>query len=114
VIEPRADRKAKPEPGALKIVTQYWRGRIRVCEFEAAGAHLDLHISRDEAASTWCIEARSGRAANAPTFAESGSTRAAALSAVGRTWVSRAAALGLGVFDWDAVATALRSVGALD
>jgi hypothetical protein len=104
------------DPG-LKIVTQYWHGRVRVCEFEKAGARLDLRISQtpdDDGERTWRVEANNGRAAATHTFSECGVTRSAALTAVASSWTTQAAALGLPTFDWDAVAIALRAVNALD
>jgi hypothetical protein len=113
----RAMSRAKiSDDPALKIVTQYWHGRVRVCEFERAGARLDLHISQTTdvaGAAGWRVEAHNGRAA-AHTFSECASTRSAALSAVASSWTTQASALGLPSFDWDAVAIALRAVHALD
>lgn len=109
-----------PEVPKLKVITQYWRGRERVCELEKSGNVLDLRISRAEealdgaAVAGWHVRAQSGHAETAHVFSESGSTRSAALSAVASAWVERAPALGLPTFDWEAVAVALRAVNAVE
>ncbi len=105
--------KEKPEP-VLRIVTQYWHGRVRVCELEKAGAKLDLRISRTADAEGWRVEATGGHHDSAPSFSECAPTRAGALSAVASSWLARGPALGLPFFDWDAVAIALRSVQAVE
>lgn len=102
-----------PEAPKLKVITQYWRGRERVCELEKAGQVLDLRISGGDD-TAWNVRAQSGHAETAHVFSESGSTRSAALSAVASAWVERAPALGLPTFDWDAVAVALRAVNAVE
>jgi len=104
----------EPEGPKLKVITQYWRGRVRVCELEKEGKLLDLHISRVDDASDWNIRAQSGHAETAHVFSECGTTRVAALSAIASAWVARAPELGLPSFDWDAVAVALRAVHAVE
>ncbi len=105
--------KEKPEP-VLRIVTQYWHGRVRVCELEKAGAKLDLRISRSDDAESWRVEAVDGRRGSEHSLSGSASTRAGALSAVASSWLAQGPALGLPVFDWEAVATALRAVNAVE
>ena len=104
----------EPEGPKLKVITQYWRGRVRVCELEKEGKLLDLRISRVDEGSDWNISAQSGHAETAHVFSEHGSTRVAALSAIALTWTAQAPALGLPSFDWDAVAVALRAVNAVE
>jgi len=110
----RPQRDASPEQRALRIVTQYWRGRVHVCELEAFGQILDLHFSQDKIASTWCVEARNGHQSGAHALSETALTRTDALTAVGRAWRERAQTLGLRSFDWSAVELALRAIGILD
>lgn len=110
----------QPDVPKLRVITQYWRGRERVCELEKAGQVLDLRIARAPQAlesgsdAGWYVRAQSGHAETAHVFSESGTTRSAALSAVASAWVARAPALGLPSFDWEDVAVALRAVNALE
>jgi hypothetical protein len=104
----------EPAVPELKVVTQYWRGRVRVCELEKEGKLLDLRISRVDDSNAWDICAQSGRADGAHVFSKRGNTRSAALSAIATSWTAEAPALGLPAFDWDAVATALRAVNAVE
>ncbi|HEY3495461.1 MAG TPA: hypothetical protein VGK73_12280 [Polyangiaceae bacterium] len=106
---------AGSEPG-LRIVTQYWRGDVRVCELENAGNTLDVHISRCDGQDDreWIVEVRNGRTDAAVCVSERGTTRATALVAAASAWVARGPALGLRSWDWDAVARALKAVDAID
>ena len=106
-----------PEPAATRIVMQYFRGDVLVCELKCAGVSLNLHISRAERGdndSGWRVEAHGKLPDSEVVIAESGTTRTAALSAVGDAWNAKGPGLGLNAFDWDAVATALRSVRAIE
>jgi hypothetical protein len=100
----------------LRIVTQYWRGNVRVCELENAGNILDVHISPCESQGNgeWLVEVRSGHTDAAISIAERGTTRASALIAAASSWVKDGPALGLRSWDWDAVTRALRAVQAID
>ncbi|HEY2407079.1 MAG TPA: hypothetical protein VGI10_13805 [Polyangiaceae bacterium] len=107
-------RAGPPAPPTLKIVTQYWRGETRVCEFAKSDLLLDICISSSkDPVGEWCIEARNGRDSGA-RISERAATRTAALTAVASAWVERGPALGLPTLDWEVVRTALRTVGALD
>lgn len=106
--------KQKSDEPVLRIVTQYWHGRVRVCELEKAGAKLDLRISRTADAEGWRVEASGGHHASAPSFSECAPTRSGALSAVASSWLARGPSLGLPFFDWEAVASALRAVDAVE
>jgi hypothetical protein len=106
------------ETTSLRIVMQYFRGDVLVCELKCAGASLNLHISRgergDDGEPAWRIEAHGKLTDSEIVIAESGTTRTAALSAVGNAWNEKGPGLGLEAFDWDAVAVALRTVRAID
>jgi len=106
-----------PDTTALRIVMQYFRGDVLVCELKCAGACLDLHISKGERGSNdggWRVEAHGKVADSEIVMAESRLTRTQALAAVGDAWTTQGPGLGLQAFDWDAVAVALRSVRAID
>jgi hypothetical protein len=107
---------SRPEPvTGLRIVTQYLRRDVRIYEIKCAEGSLGLHISHDDtaaAANSWRVEAFG---AGGPAIAtESGTTRVAALQAVGETWTAKAQTLGLYSFDWTAVAALLRTVRAIE
>jgi hypothetical protein len=108
--------RAQPKSQALHVTTQYFRGEVRICELEVAGALLDVFISRNGppgSSTAWRIEARDSRAEGAVSIAETSATRAEALLAVARTWSERGPALGLRGFDWQAVGNVLKSVSAI-
>jgi hypothetical protein len=100
----------------LRIVMQYWRGDVRVCELESGGDTLDVHISRCEEPGNleWLVAMRSGRTEAAVSIAERGTTRANALLAATSSWAARGSALGFRPWDWDAVTRALKAVQAID
>jgi hypothetical protein len=98
---------------ALRIMTQYWSGSVRVCELERAGDLLDVHVSQptnDE----WLVEAHSNHASDAVVVTGRGATRAAAFSALASAWTAQATNLGLREFDWKTIGDVLRSVSAID
>jgi hypothetical protein len=108
--------RAEPKSDALRVTTQYYRGDVRVCELEVAGALLDFYISKDGpqgSTAAWRVEARDSRETGAVAIAESSTTRAEAFLAVARAWAERGPALGLRRFDWLAVGDVLRSVSAI-
>jgi hypothetical protein len=108
--------RAEPKSQALHVTTQYFRGEVRICELEVAGALLDVFISKNGppgSNTAWRIEARDSRADGAVSIAESSATRAEALLAVARAWAERGPALGLRGFDWLAVGNVLKSVSAI-
>ena len=108
------------EPAAPRIVMQYFRGDILVCEMRCAGTSLHVHISHTSRDGTgdgsdgWRIEAHGKVSDEEVVISESRTTRSAALHAVGDAWNTRGAELGLSTFDWDAVAVALRTVRAIE
>jgi hypothetical protein len=110
-VSPR-DAAAK-ERASLRVVMQYWRGDVRVCEIECAGQTLDIHISRP-ASGDWIAEAHSDHSDQAVVIVGSGSSRSAALLDLAAGWSEKAPALGLHTFDWKAVADVLRRVNASD
>ena len=101
------------DPHLLRVVTQYFRGDVRVCELESGGAPLDVHVSRATSVE-WVIEAHSNHTSDAVVISGRGSTRADALRAVATSWTAQATALDLRTFDWKAVGDILRSVNAVD
>ncbi|HET7546045.1 MAG TPA: hypothetical protein VFK05_39520 [Polyangiaceae bacterium] len=104
------------DTGALKIVTQYWRGNTRVCELATREQRLDIFISSHlgEVGGRCSVEARNGPNDSAVRIRQEASTRSEALLAVAHDWRSRAPELGLPTHDWELVAAALRAVGAID
>jgi hypothetical protein len=101
--------KAGPE---VRVTTQYWKGDVRICELDCGGVSLDIHLSQPE--ERWVFEGHSDRTAQAVVLSGSGPTRAAALADLARLWGDEGAARGLQVFDWKAVAEALRTVNIID
>ena len=110
-----SDDAETPRP---RIVMQYFRGSVLVCELRCAGSSLHVHISHtrpeDEGETGWRVQARGKVSDNEIVIAESRPTRSAALVAVGAAWNARGPELGLSSFDWDEVAVALRSVRAIE
>lgn len=109
-------KDAKAKPTGPRVITQYWKGQVRVCELESSGVTLDVHISRSRtsAVAEWLVEVRSNHTDQAVTVEGRGTTRAAALLAAASAWGEQEPELGLGTFDWPAVADALRAVHAMD
>jgi hypothetical protein len=110
---PSRDQVAAKERDSLRVVTQYWRGEVRVCEIECAGHTLDIHMSRPTSGD-WVAEAHSDHSDQAVVIVGSGSSRSAALLDLATGWSEKAPALGLHDFDWKAVAEVLRRVNASD
>jgi hypothetical protein len=96
----------------MKIMNQYFRGDVRVCELESAAGVIDVHVSRS-ADTSWQVEVHSKRSADAVVIVGSGATSAAALSAAATEWAAQADYLGLKVFDWKSVTEALYLVQAI-
>jgi hypothetical protein len=110
-------RERTAEAPALKIVTQYWQGNTRVCEFAKSDLLLDIYIwsSKDPSRpGDWCVEARNSHGEAGVRISEQAATRDEAFSAVAREWTSRGPALGLAPFDWELVRAALRAVSAIE
>jgi hypothetical protein len=97
----------------MKVTTQYWKGDVRVCELEAAGRILDIHMSRSEN-QDWIAEAHADRSADGVVIVGTGGSRSAALRAVAVAWAEKASTLGLQEVDWNVVTDALRGVNAAD
>jgi hypothetical protein len=109
--------KAPVDATALRIVMQYFRRDVRVCELECGGASLALHISTPDDAprgSECCIEAHGRHSGGEIVIKESRTTRHLALLAVGEAWVAKGPGLGLPLFDWVAVASVLKAVRIID
>jgi len=103
----------KPEQPACKVVTQYRSAGEMVYEIESSGVSLDVRVSSQPGAGgerNWHVAAQNGRDTDAIVITESAPTKAEALRKVGSTWAARAPDLGLPMFDWEAVATALLAV----
>jgi len=101
----------------LRIMNQFRARGGMTYDLKCEGVRLTLTITERtsaEDAGDWRIEARGAlSAAHAATVVEWGATRADALAAIGRAWSATIDSEGLRVFDWDAVAAALRAVRAL-
>ena len=109
--------KKPVDVNTLRIVMQYFRRDVRVCELECAGASLALHISNPGDAprgSEWRIEAHGKHSGGEIVIAESRTTRHLALLAVGDAWGAKGPGLGLHPFDWGAVASVLKAVRIID
>lgn len=101
---------------ATRVVAQYRYKRAMVYELECDGVALDLHVSprKDQADSgEWRVEARTSHDIGGSVCAEWGATRADALRAVERAWVTKASSLGLPAHDWEAIVKALSAVRAV-
>ncbi|HET7539595.1 MAG TPA: hypothetical protein VFK05_06980 [Polyangiaceae bacterium] len=107
---------APADTAALRIVTQYWRGNTRVCEFATREQRLDIYIASHggEVGGRCSVEARNGPNDGAARIRQEASTRSEALFAVALDWRSRTRELGLPSHDWELVTAALRAVGAID
>lgn len=97
------------DPCALRVVTQYWKGRVRICEMESSGVPLDIHVSRAETGE-WRIEAHDRHSADATIVVASGATSAAALVALAGSWNAQAPLDGLHAFNWDDVTRVLQTI----
>jgi len=101
----------------LQITNQFHSGGGMAYDLKCDGVRLTLLITgrtRQDDPAAWRVEARGTLAADRKaTAVEWGTTREDALGAIGRWWASAAETPGLRVFDWDAVAAALRAVRAL-
>ena len=107
----------KKKSSALRITNQFRSGGGMAYDLKCEGSPPNA-LDRERAGATdpgdWRIEARGSLSADdKANVVEWGHTRADALAAIGRVWLIAADTARLRVFDWDAVATALRAVRAL-
>jgi hypothetical protein len=107
----------EPKSTALRITNQFHSGAGMAYDLKCDGVRLTLLISeRTQPAdpAAWRIEARGSLTAEQKAnLVEWGNTREDALRAVGIAWAASIATTALRVFDWEAVAAALRAVRAL-
>jgi hypothetical protein len=98
---------------ACKVVSQYHSGGERVYELAIAGSSLELRISSRASGGgerIWHVQAQQGDALDSESITEQGETKRGALTKVAAQWAERAGELGLPIFDWAAVETALLAV----
>lgn len=109
--------KAEPkDKDALRITDQFRSNRGSVYDLRCQGSRLTVCIAErnnSQDPGNWRVEAWTGPRGDANVIAEWGTTRAVALSAVGRLWAEHASERGLPSFDWESVAKALGDVRAL-
>jgi hypothetical protein len=108
-------RSTRVQQPLLKITTQRRDKRGMVYELQSAsGSPLEVHVWREAFDGTphgWRVEAHDSHLADATVIGKSGVTAADALRDVGLEWNTRQ--LKLSEFDWDAVASLLRTVRAI-
>nr|UXE44466.1 hypothetical protein Hi04_10k_c2441B_00014 [uncultured bacterium] len=103
---------------AIRIMQQFRSGHSMVYDLRSTMGRLTLRVTgrgdTDAVAPTeWRIDAATHGAADAVVVTETASTRADALHAVGRSWSQKRVACDLPIFDWAAVALAMRAVRAI-
>ena len=106
----------KADPDALKITNQFRSRNGFVYDLKCRGVRLTLNIGQRQNPSDpgeWCVDACVNAPPQATPIGAWGATRIDALREVGRLWAASAGDLGLPMFDWDAVATALSGVRAV-
>ncbi len=89
-----------------------------VYDFRGTAGRLTVRVSGkggDDSGppAEWRIEASTSSSPESVVVAESGTTRAEALSAVGRSWGEKRVAHNLPTIDWDSVARAMKAVRAI-
>jgi len=106
-------RSSRAEPPLLKITNQRRSKLGMVYELQtASGSPLEVHVWRESAeVPAWRVEAHDSHLEDATVIGKSAETAAEALRDVGREWDMRQQKLA--EFDWDAVASLLRSVRAI-
>lgn len=102
----------------LRITNQYRdkdRGGAIAYELRCGEARIVLRASQSAAENSteWRFEAHTFHAPDLVVIGDWQASRTEALRAVGSLWSSKAPSLGLPMFDWTAVATALTAVRAL-
>ena len=108
--------KTEKNKDALKITNQFRAKNAMVYDLKADGNRLTVRVfprERSTDSGEWRVEARTNDAQEEAVVAEWGATRAEALGEVAKSWVTKAPAHGLPMFDWEAVAQVLTSVRAL-
>ena len=107
----------EPKSTALKITDQYHSGGGMAYDLKCDGVRLTLLITEranSDDPGAWKIEARGALTPEKKaSVVEWGATKGDALGAIGRAWAESIDTMGLRVFDWDAVANALKTVRAL-
>ena len=102
---------------ALRIMDQYHSNGGMAYDLKCEGVRLTLVITERKLPAevgAWKIEARAARPAESEvTVTEWGATRDDALRGVAAAWVAANDTMAFRVFDWDAVAVALRAVRAI-
>jgi hypothetical protein len=97
----------------LRITNQFRQNKSMIYDLRGDGFRLVLSIRGRDSESEpddFCVEARSSTGMDATVLSEWGSTKANALSAVGRSWTDRP---DLAPFDWEAIARVLTTVRAV-
>ncbi len=102
---------------ALRIMNQFRSAGGMAYDLKCDGVRLTLLITErtsSDDTGNWRVEARGSLTSEkTATIVEWGDTRADALASIGRKWSVASDTPGLRVFDWEAVASALRAVRAL-
>ena len=111
-IRDRVNADGSPK---LSIANQFRDRGSMVYDFIQSDARLTLRITsrmNEDDPGEFRVDASEGSRGEVFVTAW-GATRAAALAAVGTSWQETHVGLGLPMFDWEAVATALNAVRAL-
>lgn len=109
--------KDEEKTTALRITNQFHSKGGMAYDLKCDGVRLTLLVSaktRSEDPGEWKIEARGARTSDdVAVVTEWGATRIDALQAVGQSWADALQTAGMRVFDWNAVAKILSTVGAV-
>jgi hypothetical protein len=112
--------RMKPEvdEDAIRITQQFRARDAMVYDLRGrAAGRLTLRVSGqggdDGSPTQWLIQASTSSSPDAVVVSETGTTRAEALGAVGRSWNEKRLASNLPSFDWESVARAMAAVRAI-
>ena len=110
--------KPEVDENALHITLQFRSGDAMVYDLRGRAGRLTLRITgaAEDAhgpPTRWRIHAATSSSPDAVVVVEDGATRAAALTAVSRTWNEKRVASNLPTFDWDSVVRAMTAVRAI-
>lgn len=100
----------------LRITNQFRSKTGFAYDLKQHEAKVTLNIAPSEGspdAEAWRVDARVKLSSAIVTVSGSGATRADAIRAVGRSWISQPSAPQLPVFDWEAVILVLSAVRAV-